>query len=224
MISLRDYICEAKKLDPAHEAVVENVYKEIEKLKGGDVKVTYSVAGSGKSSGLSMKLIDKSLKDGFAGELKVSLGFERGKLVMYAPIISMVKDDRFIYLNDTQITSLCPTWKPSFNAVKKGSGRMATYIVAPADYSKLVASIGNLPNQFKGFKMFDTIVKNFEKYTIQAEELAADAMAKPMDRNAFLKEFPVGTDGYRNAVVPRISNIILDEITKTATKDLKDLI
>lgn len=223
MISLRDYICEAKKLDPAHEAVVEKVYKEIEKLNGGDVKVTYSVAGSGKSSSLSMTLIDKSLKDGFAGKLKVSLSFERGNLVMYVPIISMVKDDKFIYLNDTQITSLCPTWKPSFNAVKKGSGRMATYIVAPADYNKLTNALSKLPDQFKGFSMFTTIVSNFEKYKEQAEDLAAAAMAKPMDRKAFLKEFPESTDGYRNAVVPRMSDIIIDDISKTAAKDLKKL-
>ena len=221
MKSLQNYIseamiCEAKP-SAEHNEIIEKIYKELEKLKGSDIDVRYNVAGSGKSSSCKIVFKDNSLKDNFVGELTISMAYERNNFFIYIPTISLAKNKSGvltnILLNYTAIDKICPTWKPSFKAVRK-PGRSVTYIIAPNDYDIFLTAMKNVTKSFNDIKeMFGDVIDNYDNfYLAKAEEAAMKRLGKSMSKSEFEKEYEKGTDAYRRLVLPEITDVILDNI------------
>lgn len=233
MKSLQNYIseamvCEAKPT-AEHNEIIEKIYKELEKLKGSDIEVRYNVAGSGKSSSCKIVFKDNSLKDNFVGELSISMAYERNNFFIYIPTISLAKNKSGvltnILLNYTAIDKICPTWKPSFKAIRK-PGRSVTYIISPSDYDTFVTSIKSLTKTFDDIKgLFSEVIDNYDDfYLAKAEDAAMERLGKKMSKKEFEKEYEKGTDAYRSLVLPEITDVILDNIPNKVLKAIKEIL
>ena len=233
MKSLQNYIseamiCEAKPT-AEHNEIIEKIYKELEKLNGSDINVRYNVAGSGKSSSCKIVFKDNSLKDNFVGELTIAMAYERNNFFIYIPTISLAKNKSGvltnILLNYVAIDKICPTWKPSFKAVRK-PGRSVTYIIAPNDYDTFLTAMKNITKTFDDIKgLFSEVIDNYDDfYVAKAEEAAMKRLGKNISKAEFEKEYKKETDAYRSLVLPEITDVILDNVPNKALKAIKEIL
>lgn len=212
MKRLQDFIIEsineAKVPSPEIQSIID-LFEEIKLNK--NLKVTYNVSGSGKSIAGKFTA-NKQFNEGFVLELENGMSFERGNLILYTPKLRLVKDDVHIYY-ENWLTSINPSWTPSFPTKKKRSD----FIVATEDYDKIIEAAKNIePNMSKLEKIIEKIIKNYDSYRKEAEEFAADRMS--MTHKEFLKNYKSGTDAYRTSVDVR------GVITKVIDKDCKNVI
>ena len=216
MKGLQDFIIEAineaKVPSPEIQSIID-LFEEIKLNK--NLKVTYNVSGSGKSIAGKFTA-NKQFNEGFVLELENGMSFERGNLILYSPKLKLVKDNVHIYY-ENWLTSINSSWAPTFPAKKKRSD----FIIATEDYDKIVEAAKNIePNMSKLEKIIENIIKNYDRYTKEAEENAADRMS--MSHNEFLKKFKTGTDAYRTAV--NVKEVISEVINKDCKNVINNLL
>lgn len=183
MKSLKDFILEAKKLAPEHQALVD-VYEELVKFeKDDEISISYSVSASGKSSRCNITIINDSLKNKeYWGILRTAISYDRNTVLISAPVIGLAtygsdNSNKKMWAHsiacEEPLSKIYPNWKPSLASKMKAVSGEVCYIMDESDVSKITQVVENTIKAFQSnnvAKMFDYLLDNQDQYLKQAED------------------------------------------------------